>query len=234
VLAVVAVLATTSGAARAEGAACPAPAGASPALASVDGETRLEAIRDVMHHQASRARTWTWTWVGIGLGLTAVGWAQYPFVDSDKRLPQAVTSTAPLFIVGQTLLFPLRVTGDADAIDADKEGDTCARLARAEALLEATAEDEREHTGVVAHVFTLTLSAAYMAGLAIAFKDPRYTFVDGAGSFVVGEAQLLSTPTGARDALERYRAGDTTNARFKATRWTIAPVGAGLGVFGVF
>jgi hypothetical protein len=213
---------------------CPSIDGGSPALEQEDAETRFAAVREVLRHQAARADAYKWTWVGISLGLTAVGWAEYPFVDDDKRVPQAIVSTAPLFIALTTLAFPLRAPSAHDELEALPAGEACARLAQAEKLLVETAEDERFHTGVLAHVFTLGTSAAYMAALALAFRDPRYTWLDGAGSFVVGEAQVLTTPTGARSALDRYREGNLTATTESASTWTLAPMGKGLGFFATF
>jgi hypothetical protein len=232
VVAFVACTAIASGA-KAQ-ARCPAMEGAVPALAEQDAEARFAAVHEVMRHQAARATTYKWAWVGISLGLTAVGWAEYPFVDDDKRLPQAITATAPLFIAVQTLVLPLRAPSAFDDLEALPQGDACARLAQAEKLLVQTADDEAEHTGVLAHVISLATSAAYMTALQLAFKDPRYTWLDGGGSFLVGEAQVLSTPTGARGALDRYREGNLGAATESAFTWTLAPVGKGFGFVATF
>jgi hypothetical protein len=213
---------------------CPAIEGGAPALEAQDAGARFAAVREVMRHQAARGTTYKWAWVGIGLGLSAAGWIEYPFVDSDKRLPQGVTATAPLFIVAQTLLFPLRGPSAYDELEALPAGEPCARLAQAEKLLVETADDEGLHTGILAHVLGIATSAAYMTALQIAFKDPRYTWLDGGGSFVVSEAQVLSTPTGARGALDQYRAGQLTEATQSAFTWTLAPTGRGVAFVATF
>jgi len=213
---------------------CPGIEGGTPALEAQDAEARFAAVREVMRHQAARGRTYKWAWVGIGFGLTAAGWIEYPFVEDDKRLAQAVTATAPLFIVAQTLIFPLRGPSADDELEALPAAEPCARLAQAEKLLVETADDEADHTGVLAHLLGLATSGAYMAALQIAFKDPRYTWLDGGGSFVVSEAQVLSTPTGARGALERYREGKLSEATESAFTWTLSPIGRGFGVVGTF
>src|SRR5262249_21848496 len=57
-------------AASARAAECPAPDGASPALATIDSEARLAFIQRGMRRAAHKARGWAWSSAGV---LTALG-----------------------------------------------------------------------------------------------------------------------------------------------------------------
>jgi hypothetical protein len=236
-VAVGAALVALAGGARAGDVRCPVPAGAWAALEGQGAAGRLAVVREVMRHQAARARTWSGWWTGIGFGLAAIGYAQLPFLDADKRLVQVVTSTSPLTIPLQLALLPLGTGRYDDELEAylattstpSGEMEPCLRLARAEELLAKAAEDEAEHAGILQHIATIVLSGAYTAFLAVAFHDLQHTLVDGVGSVFVGEAQILTQPTGAVRALEQYRQGDLASAPRSAVIWSVGPAPAGVG-----
>jgi hypothetical protein len=243
-LAIVALVSAIAGSARAQS-KCPAIEGGANALADADAEARLAFVRATMRDQASRAKTWTWTWSGIGFGLAAGQYSLMAIVPANKRFQQAFEGTAALYLPASLAVMPLRVRADDETLErflADTEvtgpdGQThgmapCVRLARAEELLVSSAEDESLHTNWFQHTLTIVLSGAYAAVLGVAFKNVADVIVNGGGALVLGELQLLTSPTGAASALERYRRGDIGAAPAAPARvsWALAPLGAAPGV----
>jgi hypothetical protein len=217
---------------------CPAMPGASAALADVDAEARLAFLRGVMTDQAARARTWTWAWSGIGFGLAAGQYALIPLVPRDKRFEEAFEGTAALYIPAGLAVLPLRVRSDRATLEqllADTETPAgpmapCLRVERAEELVALTADDEAAHTNVLQHVVTIVLSAGYAAILGFGFNDKVGMAWNGGSAVVLGEAQLLTSPTGAVSALERYRRGDLGIAALPRVAFGIEPLGVAPGL----
>ena len=109
----------------------------------------------------------------------------------------------------------------------------CVRLDRAEELLVSSAHDEKLHTNWVQHTLAIALGAGYGVLLQVIFKNWGQTILNGAGGIVLGEAQLLTLPTGAVSALDHYRHGDVGGAAPAAApqvSWGIAPLGVAPGV----
>jgi hypothetical protein len=208
-----------AGEARAQstGTSCAAIAGGSAALESVDAEARLAFVRNVMRDQASRASTWRWAWTGIGFALVAGNYALIPLESTqDKKYEQVFVGTASFFIPLQLTVLPIHVRGydeilERAVIDAEtSQGHMmpCLVLDRAEDLLVLAAKDEARLTNPLAHVVGLVLDAGFAAVLYVLFRDVGGTILNGVGAAVITEAQILTTPTGAMKALERYRRGD--------------------------
>jgi hypothetical protein len=216
--------------------------GGSPALAAVDGEARLTFIRNVMRDQAARAKTWRWAWTGIGLALAAGSYGLIPFENTQtKKYEQVYVGTATLFIPLQLTVLPIRV-GDYDAIleraavDAEVAKShmmTCLVLDHAEDQLRRAAKDEAALTGPLTHIVDLVLDAGFVTVLWLAFRDVGGTILNGVGSVVVSESQILTTPRGAIRALEQYRRGDISGPVAPPpprVSWTLAPLGVAPGV----
>lgn len=218
---------------------CPVPSGASAALEDVDAEARLAFLRSVMRDQASRAKTWTWAWSGIGFGLAAGQYALIPLVHSDKRFEQAFEGTASLFIPAAIAVQPLRVRADDETLErflADTEAprgamEPCLRLERAEELAALSAADESMHTAWYQHVVSIALSVGYGAIIGVGFKDVGGMFFNGGSAIAIGEAQLLTAPTGAARALERYQRGDLGAPAARASlSFRLTPLGVAPGL----
>jgi hypothetical protein len=216
---------------------CPAMQGASTALADLDAEARLAFLRGVMTDQAARAKTWTWAWSGIGFGLAAGQYALIPLVPKDKRFEEAFEATAALYIPAGIAVLPLRVRSDRATLEqflADTETPAgpmapCLRLERAEELAALSADDEAAHTSALQHVVTIVLSAGYAAILGFAFKDGVGMAWNGGSAVVLGEAQLLTSPTGAVRALEHYRRADLGVVQPPRVSLSVAPLGVAPG-----
>ena len=92
-------------------------------------------------------------------------------------------------------------------------GDPCAALARLERDLVRSAHNEALGTGAEAQLGNLAVNLAF--GLATGLAARRWgpgllTYGLGWG---LGEAQILTEPTGLEDALHRYRAGGLEGGR---------------------
>ena len=219
---------------------CPAIEGGDGALAGVDADARLAFVRATMRDQASRAKTWSWAWSGIGLGLAVGQFGEMALVPAHERFQQAFEGAATLYIPGAIALFPLEVRADDATLerflsDTDSNGEgtaPCLRLERAEELLAASAHDESLHTNWLQHTLAIVLGAGYAVLLQVAFKNVGNTILNGGGGIVIGELQILTSPTGAVSALERYRRGDIGGASAAAPKisWTFAPLDAAPGV----
>jgi hypothetical protein len=86
------------------------------------------------------------------------------------------------------------------------------------------------HTNVLQHVITIVLSAGYAAILGFGFKDKVGMAWNGGSAVVLGETQLLTSPTGAVSALERYRRGDLGVAAPARVSFGLEPLGVAPGL----
>jgi hypothetical protein len=224
---------------------CPVIDGGAPALAAEDATARLAFVRRLMHDQARYAHTWTVAWSGIGFGLAA---GQYGLAalatEPSKRQENVVAGTVSFYLPASIAVLPLSARSDADELETrvalawTNQGvmSPCLALARAEELLQHTADDEAAHASIFQHALTITLSAGYGAVLWVLFHDVGGLLLNGIGAVVIGEAQIFTVPTGAVSGLARYRSGDLGASTPPKVTWSLAPlgVGQGLSVVGTF
>ncbi len=229
-----ALAASLPAAARAQG--CPAPAGADPRLAAAGAESRLAFIRASLAAEAGRVRTWQLWWsVGYG-GLTAAQLAAIPFTeDPGARADWAVGAASAATGLGLVLLFPPEV-GSSEARLASLPPDGCAALAEAERLLEGAAASEAAQTGWLVHAGNVLLNAGFGLILGLGWQRWESAAVTFATGAALGEATILTQPTGLPEELARYRAGDLAPAASAGVR--LLPLatrrGFGLALAGTF
>ncbi len=224
---------------------CPAVDGGSPELAAQDASARLAFVRGVMHDQARYAHTWTLAWSVIGVGIAAgeYGLMALPQAAS-KRQEDAVVGTSAFYIPLSIAVLPLAVRADDEALErrvamsqtASGVMSSCLVLARAEELFAHTAANESERTAVLPHVFNVVLDAGYAGVLWLLFRDPGGVVFNGVSAVALGEAQILTLPTGAVGALERYKRGELARPGASPVAWSLgpAPVGTGVSVVATF
>jgi hypothetical protein len=244
---VAALLAVASAGARVAGADepsvvthCPVPEGGTTELGRIDPAARLSFVRETLDDQARRARTWSLTW-GISYTAIAVGSAAVaPAVQSSDRRASILISGLPAIVVPALLVIdPLKVMHDQkeleDLLDevhtTTGAMDPCILVARAEWYLVRDAEDERGKTGILQH--GLNLAGSLIVGLAVglAVGDWVGAALNFVGGTALGEIALYTEPTGAVDALRRYRAGEVPAAgpsAGAALALTITPRPAGV------
>jgi len=209
-------LATATGAVpRTAAAATPCPAGADggEALAALDGELRLRWIDSRLTTTAQHARLWTWGW-GIGIvGGTLANLVPLPFVAKQDRIDWYVGAGTTIVGIVPLLIAPLDVVQDARELHARVAGSdrttspsgVCALLADAETRLVRDAQNQADGQRWWLHVGNVLLNSG--VGLFLALGYHHY----GAGVFnavfgsAIGEAIILTQPTGSIDDLATYR-----------------------------
>jgi hypothetical protein len=199
----------------ARAATCPAPPGAHPAVAAIDGRQRLAWIDERLSRQASRAKLWAYGW-GIGVGAAGVGsLIAVPFVAPGDRVDWYTSAATAAFGVIPFVLAPLKVTRDApvlrDAIAALPPADdqrVCAVLAGAERMLADDAHDERWQQAWWTHAGNVAFNTGVLLFLGIGYHHWSAGLVNGLSGVAVGEAIIFTQPTGAIDAAETYRRGE--------------------------
>jgi hypothetical protein len=230
---------------------CAPTEGASPALAAIDAETRLDFLRSVMRDQAHRARLWMWSWALGGVALSAGNFGIAALAKtSDDRIDPLTSGVTSLTIPLGILVKPLRVTQDQEALEtyvatmSTPVGSIapCLQVARAEELLSSSADDEAFGTGVLAHGFAVVGNGAVALFLGLGFKHWGGALLNGVGGFLITEAQIFTQPSGAVHARDAYNRGNLTS--FPVTRgatqmtWALAPLsvagGQGIAVVGAF
>jgi hypothetical protein len=210
---------------------CPAPAGAQPGLIAIDGRERLRWIDDHLDHEAARARWWGRGWA-IGIGAAGLGsLAPVPFVAAGDRVDWYTGAVSAAIGVVPFLVSPLEVTRDAPAlrasigtmlettIDASPRGDdarVCALLADAERKLLADAADERWQQGWWIHAGNVAFNTGVLLFLGLGYQHWTSGLINGISGVAVGEAIILTQPTGARDDASAYGRADLTMRRADA------------------
>lgn len=209
---------------------CPVPDGANARLATIDSRERIEFLHHVMQDQARYARTWKWAWFGIGTATfassaaQAIGWA----AGNDKTreanvIDNLVVSGFSIVTPIFSLLFALRVEDDAPAVDqllretGGGEAGSCLVLARIEELFAKDAAEESFNTGVLTQVTAILGVGAMFAIMAVeaatstdpAVRDAHWfnAVGNGVAGLILTESQILTTPTGAVSAYQRYLRG---------------------------
>jgi len=197
---------------------CPAGAGGADALAGLDGEVRLRWIDTHLATTAHRARLWTWSW-GTGIVAATIGnLVPLPFVAKQDRIDWYVGAGTTIVGIVPLVIAPLEVVKDSRELRArlgDPAGlgpgvppsDVCVLLADAEARLVRDAQNQVDGQRWWLHVGNVLLNSG--VGLFLALGYHHY----GAGAFnavfgsAIGEAIILTQPTGSIDDLASYRRG---------------------------
>jgi hypothetical protein len=208
-LALIGAAAATSNAAAAA-VRCPVGAGGPQALASIDGELRLHWIDAHLSTTAHRARVWTWSW-GTGIVVATIGnIVPIPFVAKQDRIDWYVGAGTTIVGIVPLLIAPLDVIDDARGLRAELDAagaapDVCHLLAAAETRLVRDAQNQADGQRWWLHVGNVLLNSG--VGLFLALGYHHW----GAGAFnavfgsAIGEAIILTQPTGTIEDLARYR-----------------------------
>jgi hypothetical protein len=163
---------------------------------------RLVAIRAQMSEEAARAVAWSAGWAATGVALAFAGYTRAAVTpEGGDRSDLIVTGTASLVVPVAIFASPLRVIGEANALEdeargGDRPGEDCARLARAEEARARSADDEARKVGPVAHLLNAAGSVALGAFLALVLRHGWSGLLNGVGGFALGEIQIATQPTG--------------------------------------
>jgi hypothetical protein len=158
----------------------------------------------------------------------------------DDRIPTYIGAASSAVGELTTFVLPLSVMSDVPALEARlaQPRDTrseCARLADAEQVLIEAAASEAGGQRWYIHGANVAFNVGVGLVLGLGFDLWPAAALNGIGGAAVGELQILTQPTDAVDALERYRAGQLGPAKPGVT-WTITPMVhpnfAGVGLVG--
>jgi hypothetical protein len=191
---------------------CPVMQGASPQLAQVEAQARLDFIRQRLDRSATNLSIWKWTWFGVFAGIT-IGQGVATKTDSGLYTVKWATGTAVsgIGVIG-TLIGKHRALEDAPTLDDIPDGATpaatCYALAKAEEFLLRDAEDDyHAKWGPVNHLLNggLNLIAGLILGIAFhQWGNGLEQFVAGTA---IGELQIFVQPMTTVDALKDYKDG---------------------------
>jgi hypothetical protein len=202
-------------AARARATTCAPPANADPRVGLIDGRDRLLWIDQRINREAARVRLWSRAW-GIGIGAAGLGsLAAVPFVAPSDRVDWYTGAVSAAVGVVPFLISPLTVTRDAPrvgaavaATPADDDAHICATLADAERSLVAAADSEHWQRGWWTHAGNIAFNAGILLFLGLGYHHWVSGIVNGASGAAVGEAIILTQPTGSISDLRAYARGD--------------------------
>ena len=198
---------------------CPTHAGIGDGPAAIPGEARLEWIDAHLTHTAQRARRWTWGW-GIALGVgTVANLAPLPFVAREDRVDWYTGAATTVIGIVPLLIAPLDVVDDARALRAriaappsPVQVDMCALVDDAETRLLRDAQNQADGQRWWLHAGNVLLNTGVGAFLAFGFHHWGAGAWNAVGGSLIGEAIILTQPTGTITDLRRYRDGALTIA----------------------
>jgi len=184
-----------------------------------DVEVRVRFIREHLERDAANARTWSLGWGLTSLGVAA-GSLTLAALESDphSRTSDYVWSGVSLLPAAILVLFPLRVMRDARTLDASAPAD-CAALAHAEEVLERDAEQEAAGIAWYSHALVIGFNVGLGASLGYALDDWGNNALSAGIGIALSEAQILTQPTGALRARDRYRTGP-----LEVAQWNLVPL----------
>jgi hypothetical protein len=146
-----------------------------------------------LRDEAHRARVWRYSWTGVNAALAVGSFVVVPLVDAEDR-PDWVVSGAGSAVTALTTWFlPLRVESAEAELAALPRAERARHVRR---LVLESSEDEHDRITWPWHLVNVGFSA--LAGGIIAFGYGHYEsgLITALGSTALGEAQLLTQPTG--------------------------------------
>lgn len=195
---------------------CPAVAGTGEAVAALDGGLRLKWIDAHLSATAHRAQLWTWGW-GIGISVaTVANLAPLPFVAKSDRIDWYVGAGTTVIGLVPLLIAPLDVIDDARKLHAAVQSstdDVCRLLADAERSLLRDANNQSDGQRWWLHVGNVVLNFGVGLFLGLGYHHWGTGAWNAFGGSAIGEAIILTQPTGTIDDLRRYRAGALDHAQ---------------------
>jgi len=204
---------------RARAATCPAPRGVDARvgarLATIDGRDRLSWIDHRLGDEAAKGRLWARAWT-IGIGAGGLGsLAAVPFVAAEDRVDWYTGAASAAIGVIPFMLSPMAVTRDAPKLHAaitaaplDDDARVCALLVDAEGKLAAGAADARWQQGWWIHAGNIAFNTGVLLFLGLGYHHWTSGIINGVAGAAVGEAIILTQPTGIIGDLGTYNRGE--------------------------
>jgi len=191
---------------------CPGPVGGNETVAAMDGSLRLHWIDQRLSTTAHHARVWTWGW-GIGIvGATLANLAPLPFVAKENRIDWYVGAGTTIIGIVPLLIAPLDVVADAAQLRAAmaselNEATVCRILADAETRLIRDAANQQDGRRWWMHAANVALNTGVGLFLGLGYHHWGAGVLNIVGGSAIGEAIILTEPTGSIVDLHRYRMG---------------------------
>ncbi|MFO0761557.1 MAG: hypothetical protein U0359_34070 [Byssovorax sp.] len=221
----------------------PAPA----ARSDAEVEKRLAFLNDRLMRATPAATRWWYGWYGGWTALTLIQ-AGMAFGVSDAGLRKdaavgAAFSSLGVLPFGLFSFTPLHAAAALRALPESTPEARRIKLARAEHLLEKSAEDETLGRSFLPHAAGGAASLAACLTVVLAYKRPLFSgLFQLLGGVVLNEAQIFTQPTAAIHDLADYRALDNPSSKpvarpFSPGRsfsFTVVPSPGGLGIGGSF
>jgi hypothetical protein len=206
------VFVATPASVRAAGTRCPVEASARDALSGIEGETRLRWIDGHLATTAQRTRLWTWSW-GSGIVVaTVANLAPLPFVAKDQRIDWYVGAATTIVGIVPLVIAPLDVVEDSRQLHTKVQArvasdDVCRLLADAEARLVRDAKNQSDGQRWWLHAGNVALNTGVGLFLALGYHHWGAGAFNAAVGSGIGEAIILTQPTGTIEDLRIYRRG---------------------------
>jgi hypothetical protein len=173
-----------------------------PALAAIPIQDRITFLRLRLEAAREPAERWSHVWVIIDGTLTVLQLAAIPAAKSSATrgllAVGAGTSSVGMF---QALLLPV---GPGDQV----HDGPCTQLVHLEQTLERGARSQALGTSWLAQIGNLAVNAAFGAGAGLVDGRWQTGLVTFGIGWALGEAQILTQPTGLIDDAQQYREGN--------------------------
>ena len=168
-----------------------------------------------MDQEAAKARFWARSW-GIGIGAAGLAsLAAVPFVAPENRVDWYASAATAAVGVVPFLVSPLSVTRDAPKLTAavantplDDDARVCATLLDAERWLADSAANQRWQQGWWIHAGNIAFNTGVLLFLGLGYHHWTSGIINGAAGAAIGEAIILTQPTGSIEDLRAYDRGD--------------------------
>jgi hypothetical protein len=182
-------------------------------LKSIDPRARLTWIDARLARTARQAQIWKWGWSAGIVVTTAGNLVPLAFVPRDERIDWYTGAATTIVGLVPLLIAPLDVIADARATRVDLtrlEGSetVCATLARAEARLVHDAANQADGQRWWLHAGNVVLNVGVGLFLGLGYGHWKVGAFNAAVGAAIGEAILLTQPTGSIDDARAYRAAD--------------------------
>jgi hypothetical protein len=191
---------------------CPGPTGGDEVVAAMDGVLRLHWIDRRLSTTAHQAQVWTWGW-GTGIvAATVANLAPLPYVAKENRIDWYVGAGTTIVGLVPFLVAPLDVLTDGPQLRAAvstqlNEETVCRLLADAETKLIRNAKNQEDCQRWWWHAANVAFNTGIGLFLGLGYDLWGMAALNIVGGTVMGEAILLTQPTGSIVDLHRYRMG---------------------------
>jgi hypothetical protein len=201
---------------------CPS---STPELAAVDSQVRLRFLEETFDREIHNVDLWSWTW-GTVYAAGAVAQASIIPTTSDHGLRTDLAVGSISAGGGSLLLFglPLQITLPMRGVRRQwDDADRCALLARAEAVLETGAKNQRLSNGVVPHIGNVLVNAGIALILGLGYGRWQSAAISAGVGVAIGEANAFTQPHRLPSAFEKYRKGELAGSAPAAVTWSVVP-----------